>query len=68
MKQHLDCLVPLALVRHADRVGSTLGQFSDEPPQKPRVAELRRRVLGGYYATDAMMDALARRILDSGDL
>jgi hypothetical protein len=33
-----------------------------------RVAELRRRVRTGYYASDAMMELVARLLLRSTDL
>lgn len=33
-----------------------------------RVVELRRGVANGYYASAAMMDAVAQRLLESGDL
>lgn len=38
------------------------------PEEKPSVAELRRRIRDGAYDTDAVLDAVARRILDRGDL
>jgi hypothetical protein len=66
MAEDMEWLVPMAPVRDADRrlVGSSL-----PVPQRPvHVAELRRRARDGYYASESMMDLLARRLLAAGDL
>lgn len=68
MPDHMEWMVPLTPVRNADGVAASGGLPAAQPHRAARVAELRRQVLGGYYATDAMMDTVARRILLHGDL
>ena len=61
-------VVPIAPVRDADRMLRAFG-LPDAPPQREgRVTELRQLVLGGYYASDAMMAQVARYLYASGDL
>jgi hypothetical protein len=67
MAEDLDWLVPMAPVRDADRAAAP-GLSLPAPQRTARVDELRRRVLDGYYATDSMMDLVARRLLSSSDL
>ncbi len=68
MHDEMEWIVPVTLVRHADARGTS------PPPILPvglgveRVGELRRGVANGYYASASMMDAVARRLLESGDL
>lgn len=44
------------------------GPFVTEGIAADRLAELRRRVLGGVYDSPAVADEIARRLLQSGDL
>jgi hypothetical protein len=66
MAEEMEWLVPMAPVRDADRraVGSSL----PAPLRTVRVAELRRRARDGYYASESMMDLVARRLLATGEL
>jgi anti-sigma28 factor (negative regulator of flagellin synthesis) len=41
---------------------------SATPAAKPSVAEIRQRIRDGVYETDAVLDSIAHRILDRGDL
>jgi anti-sigma28 factor (negative regulator of flagellin synthesis) len=41
---------------------------SATPEEKPSVAEIRQRIRDGAYDTDAVLDSIARRILDRGDI
>ena len=60
MPDDMEWIVPMTPVRDADR---------GAPPEGPaRVAELRRQVRAGHYATASMMELVARRILQLGDL
>jgi hypothetical protein len=68
MADDVDSIVPMALVRHADRGPGAVGLSLPASQRTARVAELRRQVAHGVYASTSMMDALARRILVSGDL
>ena len=68
MPHDMDWLVPLTPVRNADRVARTGGLPVPPPQRASRVAELRRQVLDGYYASEVMMNIVARRILLHGDL
>jgi hypothetical protein len=68
MPDNMEWVVALTPVRGADRVAHTAGLPAAPPHRVARVAELRRQVLGGYYASGAMMDLVARRILLHGDL
>ena len=70
MHDDTDWVVPLTPVRDADARGgepsralSLSGGLDAE-----RVGELRRGIANGHYASASMMDAVARRLLDSGDL
>jgi hypothetical protein len=68
MAARLDRNVPIILVPDADRARRALVLSLPLGGRAARVAELRRRVRAGYYASDAMMDAVARRLLHTGDL
>ena len=60
--------MPIIPMPDADRACRAL-MFSFPPRSRgARVAELRRRVRAGYYATDAMMELVARLLLRSGEL
>lgn len=66
MRREIELVVQWVIVRGADR------HVADAPERgakhTKRVDELRRRVLAGEYDTIATLDAVARRILRSGDL
>jgi hypothetical protein len=64
----MEWLVTLVPVRDADRRAVPIGLSLPAPQRTARVAELRRLVLGGYYASESMMDLVARRLLESSDL
>ena len=67
MTERGERLVPMALVRDADRRAAPgLAPPASQPAA--RVAELRRLVLLGHYASEAMMDVVARRLLATGEL
>jgi len=68
MADDRESIVPVTAVRDADRVVRALGLALPAAQRSARVAELRRRVADGDYATPSMMDAVARRMLRSGDL
>jgi hypothetical protein len=68
MAESMEWLVPMAPVRDADRRAVPAGLSLPAPQRTARVAELRRLALGGYYASESMMDLVARRLLDSSDL
>ena len=60
--------VPTTPVRDADRSVRARGLSLPAGQRAARVSELRSRAFDGYYASDAMMDAVARSILKLGDL
>jgi hypothetical protein len=68
MAKDTDRLVPMAPVRDADLRVLPTGLSLPAPQRTTRVAELRRLAQGGYYASESMMDLVARRLLASGDL
>lgn len=68
MKNDREWIVPLKPVPDADRVVRAVGLALPAPQRAARVTELRRQVRDGYFATDTMMDVVARRIIESGDL
>jgi hypothetical protein len=68
MPDDMEWLVPIGPVRYADRAVDAPGLPLLAPQRTARVAELRRLALRGYYASDAMMDVVARRLLASSDL
>ena len=68
MREKRDRHVPMALVRDADRAARAPGLSLPAARRVARVAELRRQIHVGYYASDVMMDAVARLLLRSGDL
>jgi hypothetical protein len=61
-------IVPMTPVRNADRSARAVGLPRSASLPTARVTELRQQVLSGYYATDSMMDAVARLIYLRGDL
>jgi hypothetical protein len=65
MPRELEWIVPRTAVADADR---RAGTEAAAPMTRERIAELRRKVRDGAYDSVAMMDAVARRILQSGDL
>jgi hypothetical protein len=64
----MDRTVAMTPVRDADRSPRALGLSLPTAQRTARVAELRRLVADGMYATESMMDVIARKILRSGDL
>jgi hypothetical protein len=68
MAEKNDRNVPLTPVRDADRATRARGLSLPAPRRAARVAELRLRVNLGLYASESMMDNVARMILRSGDL
>jgi hypothetical protein len=68
MAEKRDRNVPMTPVRDADRACRALGLPLAAPRRAARVAELRRQVHAGYYATESMMDTVARLLLRSSDL
>jgi hypothetical protein len=67
MAEKTEWLVPMALVRDADRRAVPAGLSLPAPQRTARVAELRRLARDGYYASESMMDLVARRLLANGD-
>ncbi len=61
-------IVPTTPVRDADRSARARGLSLPSAQRAARVSALRSRALAGHYASDAMMDAVARSILKLGDL
>jgi hypothetical protein len=68
MAHKRESIVPMTPVRDADRSARVVGLSQPAPQRKARVAQLRQQVRSGYYATDEMMDAVARLIHRSGNL
>ena len=68
MAKDTDRLVPMAPVCDADLRVVPIGLSLPAPQRTARVAALRRLVVGGYYASETMMDLVARRLLASDDL
>jgi hypothetical protein len=68
MPNKKEWMVPMTPIRNADR--SVRGAGPSQPASLPatRVTKLRQQVRNGYYATDSMMDAIARLIYLRGDL
>jgi hypothetical protein len=66
MAEDMEWLVPMAPVRDADR--RAVGPSLPAARRTVGVVELRRRARDGYYASDSMMDLVARRLLATGDL
>jgi anti-sigma28 factor (negative regulator of flagellin synthesis) len=60
-------------VEISDEARSRSAQLEGESPatapaDKPSVSEIRQRIHDGVYESDAVIDSIARRILDRGDL
>jgi hypothetical protein len=68
MTDDVEWIVPRPPVRDADRSARAVGLALPASERRARVADLRRQVADGIYVTELMMDAVARRILRSGDL
>jgi hypothetical protein len=68
MVKNMEWMVPMAPVRDADRRAAPVGLSQPGPQRRARVAELRRLALDGHYASETMMDLVARRLLAEGDL
>lgn len=67
MLNEQDRPVLAAPVRSADRLASP-GAGPAEGRCIERTAELQRRVVAGHYATAAMMEQVARRLLGTREL
>ena len=67
MAEKMEWLVPMAPVRDADRRAVAAGLSLPAPQRGARVAELRRLARDGYYASESMMDLVARRLLANAD-
>ena len=63
-----ESIVPLMLVRHADGRPPAGREARIPTDESERATVLRVRARNGYYATAAMMDAVARRMLAVGDV
>lgn len=69
MPDDREWVVPMTPVRDADRLMRRLERAGALPPRRSRwTAELRHRVRQGYYASETMMDAVARRLIASGEV
>ena len=69
MHDEMELIVPVTPVRDADtRSVPALVRAVPVGLGVARVGELRRGVADGHYASGSMMDAVARRLLESGDL
>lgn len=70
MHDDTEWVVPLTPVRDADarRGAPSMALCLSVGLGDERVGELRRGIANGDFASESMMDAVARRLLDSGDL
>ena len=70
MHDDMEWIVPVTPVRDADARRRAPSPAFALPVGLgvERLGELRRGIANGYYASGSMMDAVARRLLDSGDL
>lgn len=69
MPDHGEWVVPMKPVRDADRFTRCVEGPGALPAMRSRwMAELRHRVRMGHYASKTMMDAVARRLIASGEL
>ena len=70
MHDDMEWIVPVTPVRDADARRRAPSPAITLPVGLgvERVGELRRGIANGDYASGSMMDAVARRLLDSGDL
>lgn len=69
MHDDMESIVTVTPVRDADaRRSPALVPVLPAGLGVERVGELRRGVANGHYASAAMMDAVAQRLLESGDL
>lgn len=64
MRRHIEVAIPQFPIRDADRRVTD----TTNAERTKRVDELRRQVQAGEYDTIITLDAVARRILSSGDL
>jgi hypothetical protein len=65
MRKDIEWIVSRPPVPNADRPADA---DATPPASRARIAELTRQVRDGAYDNVATMDAVARRILQSGDL
>ena len=68
MADNAEWIVPKTPTRDADGGPSASGLSLPVSQHAARMAQLRRQVADGMYASESMMDTVARRILRSGDL
>ena len=68
MADDVEWIVPMAAVRDSDRGSRAVRLSVPASERAARVAELRGRVADGTYASESMMNAVARHILQSGEL
>ena len=68
MQGRNEWMVPMTPVRDADRSSRAVGLSGPTSLRSVRVTQLRQKVRNGFYATDAMMETVARLIHQSGDL
>lgn len=68
MPSKREWMVPMTPVRDADRSARAVGLSGPTSLRTVRVAQLQQKVRSGFYATDSMMDTVARLIHQSGDL
>ena len=69
MHNDMELIVPVTPVRDADARRAPSSAFAlPVGLGVERVGELRRGIANGDYASASMMDAIARRLLESGDL
>ena len=68
MPSRKEWMVPMTPVRDADRSSRAVGLSGPTSLRAVRVTQLQQKVRMGFYATDAMMETVARLIHQSGDL
>ncbi|HUQ45071.1 MAG TPA: hypothetical protein VM033_00385 [Gemmatimonadaceae bacterium] len=69
MPHDTEWVVPMTPMRDADRLTRCVEGAGVLPARRFRwMAALRHRVREGYYASDTMMDAVARRLLAGGEM
>lgn len=70
MHDDMESIVPMTPVRDADARPSVLSATAALPARMgvERARQLRRGIANGFYASESMMDDVARRLLESGDL
>ena len=68
MTDDVEWIVPMRLVRDADRPVRPRGLALPLPQRAERVTELRRLIVEGHYASEQMMEAVARRMTDGREV